>query len=440
MDLSRIPTADLEALQAGDLSKVSTQTLNYMQRASSPTSQPKATQPTPQDDTPEWAGKHPNLYGMYGAGKALARTGIEGLYTTLGAAGGTAIPIPGATLAGGGVGYATGKRVADQLLGDETDMSVSGVAKDVGVGALMQGGGMLLSKIPGLNKVLSPKSASIGKETTLGKTATDKLSYSMAEKSLKIPPSVKTNVRETATNTLLEEKIPISKGGLKKVRGIMDDLEDQMDAVVANSPNKDNIIKTEDALGPVRELRDKLTNAVGGKKMASELDNIVNELKEDFGETMTVARMQEIKQATNAILKNKAYGSLQNVETETKKQIVRGMKDIIAKEVEGLQGVNFRYSKLKSLEPALERAVNRTGNWDWLSLTSLLGGSVVGGATGNVMKAAEAGTVLRILKSPWVQSQLAISLRQMGVKSKVNLVANSITDSIYNNLTGGYKE
>ncbi len=388
-----------------------------------------------QPSDPEWAGKYPNLYGAYGAGRALVRAGIEGAGTTLGAAGGAFIPVPGTSLLGAGLGYAGSKRIADALLNEPTDLSARGMGMDVALGAAFQGAGSLIGKIPGVRRILSPEVAAIGPEKTVGAEALNKMAYSVAEKTMKVPPSVKQEVRETAINTMLAEKVPLTKGGLNKVKGILGDLEDQMDSAIANSGNKNNLITTDSVLGPVGELRDKLLNTVNGGKLGKELDAVVKRFKKQYGDEITVEKAQEIKQNTNALLK-KAYGSLQNVQTESVKQIVRGLKDRIAVEVPEITGVNLRYSQLKTLETAMERSVNRTGNWDWLSLSAAVTGAVVGGTTGKISHAAEATALWRMLKSPHVQSRLAIALKEMGVGSKANMMANTIVESAYNKYFG----
>lgn len=440
MDLSKIPTADLEALQQGDLSKVSTKTLMYMQRGDT-TAQPKTAQPTPQDNTPEWAtgqGKFgsmgPTVYGMYGAGRELLRTGIETAGATAGAAGGALIPVPGTSLVGGGLGYAGGKRVANAVLGEDVDTSVTGIGKDVAVGGFMTGAGKVLGMIPGVKRLLAPSQASVGTKP-VGTGALDKTASAMMEKSMKVPPSsviggVKVN-REKAIETALDNGIPITKGGLKRVQGLIDDLGEQMDAVVAGNPNA--LIKTDSVLEPVMTLKDWASKTVNGQANAKKIDRVIKQFKDQYGDEITVAQAQEIKRNTNAFLK-KSYGELKPVTEEATKQIVRGLKDRIAQEIPEIAGVNLKYGEMKNLERVLERAVNRTGNWDWFSLSAGMAGSIVGGATGNVMKATEAVAFWRLMKSPIVQSHLALMLKRAGKGKEANAMAMAVADSIYNKI------
>jgi hypothetical protein len=399
-----------------------------------PTNVPKENMPD--GKTPEWAGRHPNLYGMVGAGKALARTGIEAGATTIGAAGGALVPIPGASLVGAGVGYAGGKRAANYLFDEPVDTSVSGIAGDVAIGGISQGVGSLIGKIPGVKRILSPERASIGPERTIGADALNKVAETMVEKSLKVAPSIKTGPRGTAVETLLTEKIPISKGGLAKTRNILDDINLQMDEAIASSPKAQNMIPVKDVLGPINELRDKMLNTVNGTKLAKKIDGIINSFTKQHGPEITVADAQVLKQNTNMMLR-KAYGEIKDVETESVKQLVRGLKDRIAAEIPEITGLNLRYSQLKTLEPILERAVNRTGNWDFIGLLPTIAGASVGGATGSAIKAAEAGMLLKVLKNPQVQSRLAIMLRSMGSGSKANFMANTVAETAYNKIVNG---
>lgn len=390
----------------------------------------------PKDSTPEWAGKHPNLYGLYGAGRELARAGIETAGTTAGAAAGALLPVPGSTLVGAGVGFAGGKRLANTLLDEPVDTSLTGIGKDVALGGVMQGAGKVLGMIPGVKKVLSPDIASVGTQPVASKPL-NKAAYSVMEKSMKVPPSgyiggVKVN-REKAINAALDNNISITKGGLKRVQGIVDDLGDEMDSVIANHPNVNNPINTDDVLGPVTQWRDFVSKTVNGEQHAKKIDKVINNFKKQYGDVITVADAQEIKTNTNAFLK-KSYGEMKPAVEEAQKQLVRGLRDKIAQEIPEITGVNLKYGEMKNLERVLERAVDRTGNWDWFSLSAGMAGTVVGGATGNVMKATEAVGMWRLLKSPIVQSHLALALKKAGKGKEANILANAIANSLYHKM------
>jgi hypothetical protein len=166
----------------------------------------------------------------------------------------------------------------------------------------------------------------------------------------------------------------------------------------------------------------------------------VNEFVSTEGQTMTVARAQQLKQNTNKLLNAKgAYGELEAATVEAKKQIVRGLKDQIAAKVPEIAGLNLQYKQAKMVEKALERAVNRTGNWDAIGLVSTVAGAGAGAATGTVAGAAKAAALMQVIKGPYLQSRLAIALYGAGAGKQANVMANTIVNSIYNDLSGGYK-
>lgn len=88
------------------------------------------------DNTPEWAGKYPNLYGALGATKEVARMGGELAAMGLGAAGGTLVGGPIGGVAGAGGGLALVKQAENYLEGKPLDKQE--MKKDFMVGAAGQ--------------------------------------------------------------------------------------------------------------------------------------------------------------------------------------------------------------------------------------------------------------------------------------------------------------
>lgn len=371
--------------------------------------------------------------------KEIGRSIVEGLGMAGGAGVGALVPIPGSSIVGAGLGYSAAKRLANMALDEPIDSTIKGIGTDIALGGALQGATKLLSKIPGVRDVIAPPEANIGPSGTFGKGAIDKAAYAIMEKSMKIPPSVKPPIRERAITTALNEEVPITKAGLNRTKDIIATLNNDMDNAVVNSSMKNNPINTDDVLGPVMEFRSWIEKTVGGNKLTGKLDKVVKGFKDQYGDVITVEQAQNIKKNTNAFLK-KAYGELKPVETEATKQIVRGLKNRIATEIPEISGINAKYGDMKTLETALERAVNRTGNWDWFSLSAGMAGAITGGATGSMVKATEAVGLWRLLKSPGVQSHIAISLKKAGMGTKANVLADTITTNVFNKLTSNDKE
>jgi hypothetical protein len=102
--------------------------------------------------------------------------------------------------------------------------------------------------------------------------------------------------------------------------------------------------------------------------------------------------------------------------------MARGLKEELETQFPEIADPNAQESKLLSLQPLLERAVNRISNRDLLSLGGkIVGtgiGAAAGGAGGGILGGAggAAGALLlhHILTDPEIQSNLAIGLSRMG--------------------------
>ena len=155
IDYSKIPTADLEALQSGDMKKVSTKTLQYIQSQSSEPKSPELRQGTSHAGFKRALSKvyTPVLEGVGGGlGAAVGAVASAPAY-----AGGPAGPVATgvATVAGAGLGYAGGKKAAtflDEMAGighdepqPQTPLQGSlQTFKDVMTGSELEMGGQLL--------------------------------------------------------------------------------------------------------------------------------------------------------------------------------------------------------------------------------------------------------------------------------------------------------
>jgi hypothetical protein len=94
---------------------------------------------------------------------------------------------------------------------------------------------------------------------------------------------------------------------------------------------------------------------------------------------------------------------------EGDKAIARGLKEELVKLNPELATLNAKDSALINLEEVLERAVNRTRNYDVVKLGDTImttTGAVLGGAPG----AATAFATKRILESPTVKSALSFAV------------------------------
>ena len=99
---------------------------------------------------PEWAGRYPNLYGVYGAGKELSKVAAETYAMTRGAKTGASVGRTPGALIGSGLGLAAAKGVESKIGQPTKPLEYEDIGFDTLVGTLAQGAGM------GINKALSP--------------------------------------------------------------------------------------------------------------------------------------------------------------------------------------------------------------------------------------------------------------------------------------------
>jgi len=107
-------------------------------------------------------------------------------------------------------------------------------------------------------------------------------------------------------------------------------------------------------------------------------------------------------------LHKKHYGEMKTLAIEGDKAIARGLKEEIVKSNPILANLNAKDSALINLEEVLERAVNRTRNYDVIQLGDTIlttTGAVVAGAPGVV-----AGIASKIFRSPSVKAAISFSL------------------------------
>lgn len=136
------------------------------------------------DNTPAWAGRHPNLYGIAGAAKETLAPIAEGLGLAVGGIAGTPLG-PVGQVAGAGLGYAGAKRlgtIADQYLGNTPPETLGGAlkqtGKDVISGAQMEAGG----QVAGVALSKGAELAGKGIKQVLGATADEALKGGQAYK------------------------------------------------------------------------------------------------------------------------------------------------------------------------------------------------------------------------------------------------------------------
>lgn len=326
IDYSRISTSDLEALQSGDLEKVSTPALEYLSLYAQPTSNPKTDKAIISTDepTPEWAGRNPNLYGLYGAGRELYRTvgkpaietaGMVGggiLGAASGFAGGLGLgAIPGGA-AGAGLGYAGARNLTgaiDSALGFNrgTDVTLPKVlketAKDLALGTV--GGG----------PVAPAKRAAIGSKHITAQVSSDALKGT----GITLSPAEITGGKTLAQVESLLEQVPFSSDVIqtwredKQLKPLMALREKYLQAGLENTPNGEQLGQE---IKAVIEKKIKQFDASKTSTVNSMRDTTIGKLgSKDSIETLSKGAQETIseKSAQAVAKKNALYSAVDDV-------------------------------------------------------------------------------------------------------------------------------
>lgn len=125
---------------------------------------------------------------------------------------------------------------------------------------------------------------------------------------------------------------------------------------------------------------------------------------------ITPKEAQEMKQTLYA-LNRRHYGELSSTVAEGNKAVARGLKEELVKQHPELEYLNKQDSDLINLEKYLERAVNRINNREMLTLPDVAY-TGVGVFSGHPVLGASYAALNKIIKSPNVQSRLAILLNK----------------------------
>jgi hypothetical protein len=403
MDLSKLSDADLMAMKSGDLSKVSDAGLMAMKGGGE--------SPVPKDEGFSAATATANAIGNVWAG---ATRGAGSIGSTLLAP----YDMAKDALDGKGLSLESNRRRRDDIdatlrdFGADTDSLAYGGAKLVGEIAGTAGAGGLLAKaltkvaptvaanVPALVEALrsggfSAQGAGMGTRAAAGaaagaasaglvdpsnavtgavvggalppavkgaefvsdalarglRAAPEKLMYSAVKPTLAQHTKGEADI---AVRTLLDRGINPTKGGVTKLHGLIDDVDNRITADIAASPAT---IDKQAVLARVGDTRSKFS------KQVSPTDDLasIKKVEDDFlahpmyaGAAIPVQGAQDLKRGTYKVLQGK-YGEAGSAATEAQKALARGLKEEIATAVPSVQPLNAELSKLVTTLGVAER-------------------------------------------------------------------------------------
>jgi hypothetical protein len=190
------------------------------------------------------------------------------------------------------------------------------------------------------------------------------------------PPlaSLRTGAAGRAVDTMLDQGVNVTQGGINKLQGRVADLNTQIASAVQNSP----AVIDKQAVGyRLQGVLDDFQNQVNPKADMHSVQKAWDEFLDhpllNGTRDIPVRLAQQMKQATYKSLGNKSYGELKGADIEAQKALARGMKEDIAQAVPQVHPLNAEETKLLDTLPLVERRVLMDANKNpfglgWLTL------------------------------------------------------------------------
>ena len=168
--------------------------------------------------------------------------------------------------------------------------------------------------------------------------------------------SLRTGKAARAIETMLQEGISPTKGGVEQLRARIGDLNREITQLIAASPE---VVDKGKAASTLYALTDKVAKQANPqadlKAIETAWTNFLAHPLLTGKQTMPVQLAQELKQGTYRALGEKAYGELKGTEIEAQKAIARGLKDQISAAVPQVSQLNARESSLLNALSVAER-------------------------------------------------------------------------------------
>lgn len=245
-----------------------------------------------------------------------------------------------------------------------------------------------------------------------------------------LKPSTTLSPAESAAvvKTALENKIPISDAGAAKLTSLIEDYNDAIEKTIQAGNKKGVTISPEKVATRADQAKARFANQVNPAADLSAIEASKQEFLASRGGSPAVpatpipaAEAQALKRGTYQQLRGK-YGELSSATIETQKALARGIKEELEVPFPELNNLNAQEGKLLALEPQLQRALGRTGNYEPLSMAGPITGAGVKVVTGSSSLGAAAAIMKTVLRDPMVRTRLAIALYH-GSKGKLTYPA-----------------
>jgi len=162
-----------------------------------------------------------------------------------------------------------------------------------------------------------------------------------------------------AVDTMLDEGINVSPGGVAKIRDRIGDLNNQIADQIKNSTA---IIDKQTVMANMQGLLDKFSKQVNPLNDMAAIQKAFDEFDLTVQDHIPVQEAQTLKQGTYKQLGDKSYGELKSADIEAQKSIARGLKEQIANMVPEVRPLNAKESNLLNALSVSERRVMMEAN------------------------------------------------------------------------------
>jgi hypothetical protein len=183
------------------------------------------------------------------------------------------------------------------------------------------------------------------------------------------PGGSKTSLEDInrVVQTGLKERIPVTRGGLARLQGLIDDVNGQIAAAI--DPAVD--IDPRAVAGRLNDTRREFANQVNPHADLQAIDDVEKGFLTGPGAgPMPANQAQAVKVGTYTQLRKK-FGELGSAATEAEKALARGLKEELATAFPELKNLNARDSRLLQLEKYMEQGLKRISNRENLPIGSV---------------------------------------------------------------------
>ena len=302
----------------------------------------------------------------------------------------------------------------------------------VDISSVLSGVGGLFAKTPGVVGKFGEVTKTAGeaanpinlvKEATtaiprkiIPKGSPQKFAQGMVEKQLKPSTTLRTADRQEMLTYMLENGVNVSKGGLSKLENKLSSNNKMFDNLINGAAKKGDTVSVDSVSKHLNRTRETFSDSLFAEDLLPHVDRaeeLLTTHRNTVGGRMPIEKARAMKTDLQKALKG-AYGELSSITDEAMKDIVHGINEQIWEKFPILKEAGQEMKVQIALERELERAVNRLGNNNAISLQDLGLGGGLGAASGNVPLAVGAGLTNKVLRMPQVKGTIARAINKVG--------------------------